>query len=81
MKTAIDIILDLVSSGTISNDEAKILLEAINEKGGTTFVPVPYNPGTITTKPDWTYDPYRPGQPWYTVTSTGVSGTANDSGI
>ena len=79
MKTAIDIVLDLVSSGTISNDEAKILLEEINKPPQT--VTVPYSTGTITTKPDWTYDPYRPGQPWYTVTSTSVSGTANDSGI
>jgi hypothetical protein len=82
MKTAIDIILDLVSSGTISNDEAKILLEEINKPPQT--ITVPYSSGTITTNPDWTYDPYRPGSPWYstnTATSTSVSGTANDSGI
>jgi len=79
MKTAIDIILDLVSSGTISNDEAKILLEEINKPPQT--VTVPYSSGTITINPDWTYDPYRPGSPWYAVPATSVSGTANDSGI
>ena len=64
MKTAVDIILDLVSSGTISNDEAKILLEAINEKGGTTFVPVPYEPVNPY------YPPYRQGDVWYTTGTT-----------
>lgn len=73
MKTAIDIILDLVSSGTISNDEAKILLEEINKPPLT--VTVPYSTGTTTTKPDWIYDPYRPGQPWYTVTTTNTNET------
>jgi hypothetical protein len=66
-RTAIDIVLEGVSNGTISSTDAKILLETINKPPQT--VTVPYNTGTITTKPDWTYDPYRPGQPWYTVTS------------
>jgi len=66
-RTSLDIILEGVSNGTISSADAKILLEAINQKGGSTFVPVPYR--EINT-PDWTYDPYRPGQPWYTTTGT-----------
>jgi len=66
-RTSLDIILEGVSNGTISSADAKILLEAINQKGGTNFVPVPYR--EINT-PDWTYDPYRPGQPWYTTTGT-----------
>ena len=65
-RTAIDIVLEGVSSGSITQEDAKILLEVINQKGGNTFVPVPYREINI---PDWTYDPYRPGQPWYTVTS------------
>ena len=63
-KTAIDIVLEGVGSGNITNEEAKILLEAINKPPQTVTVTVPYRE-TITTKPDWTYDPYRPGQPWY----------------
>ena len=66
-RTAIDIVVELIRTGSIPNDDAKILLEAINKPPQT--VTVPYSTGTITTKPDWIYDPYRPGQPWYTVTS------------
>ena len=66
-KTAIDIVLELVGNGGITAYDAKILLETINKPPQ--IVTVPYNTGTITTKPDWTYDPYRTGQPWYTVTS------------
>lgn len=69
-KTAIDIVLEGVSNGSITQEDAKILLEAINKPPQTVTVTVPYNTGTITTKPDWTYDPYRPGQPWYTTTGT-----------
>ena len=68
VRTAIDIVLEGVSSGSITNKDAKILLDAINQKGGTNFVPVPYR--EVNTKPDWTFDPYRPGQPWYTTTGT-----------
>ena len=67
-RTAIDIVLEGVSNSSISKEDAKILLEAINQKGGTNFIPVPYR--EINTTPDWTYDPYRPGQPWYTTTGT-----------
>ena len=66
-RTAVDIVIELIRTGSIPNDDAKILLEAINKPPQT--VTVPYNTGNITQKPDWTYDPYRPGQPWYTVTS------------
>lgn len=66
-KTAIDIVLEGVFNGSITQEDAKVLLEAINKPPQT--VTVPYNPGTITQKPDWIYDPYSPGQPWYTVTS------------
>jgi len=66
-RTAIDIVIELIRTGSIPNDDAKLLLEAINKPPQT--VTVPYSTGTITTKPDWTYDPYRPGQPWYTVNS------------
>ena len=69
-RTAIDIVLEAVSSGSITREDAKILLEAINKPPQTVTVTVPYNIGTITTKPDWTFDPYRPGQPWYTTTGT-----------
>ena len=65
-RTAIDIVIELIRTGSIPNDDAKLLLEAINKSPQT--VTAPYTTG-ITTKPDWTYDPYRPGQPWYTVTS------------
>ena len=66
-RTAIDIVIELIRTGSIPNDDAKLLLEAINKPPQT--VTVPYSTGTITTKPDWIYDPYRPGQPWYTVNS------------
>jgi len=63
-KTAIDIVLEGVSNGSITQEDAKILLEAINEKGGTTFIPVPYEP----------VNPYNPPykQPdiWYTTSTT-----------
>lgn len=55
MRTAIDIVLEGVGNGSITNDDAKILLEAINQKGGTQFIPVPYeNPNPYS-------PPYRPG--------------------
>ena len=78
-RTAIDIVLEGVSNSSISKEDAKILLEAINKSHQT--VTVPYNTGTITQKPDWTYDPYRPGSPWYTVTSTSNTNTSNNSNI
>ncbi len=68
MKTAIDIILEGVSNGSITKEDAKILLDAINQKGGTTFVPTPYY-----TYVDWTYRPYE--QPHWTITSNNTNNT------
>ena len=68
-RTAIDIVLEGVSNGSISFDDAKILLDAINQKGGTQFIPVPYeNPNPYS-------PPYRPGDIWYTT------GTTTDTNI
>ena len=76
MRTAIDIVLEGVSNGEITFDDAKILLDAINQKGGTQFIPVPYeNPNPYS-------PPYRPGDVWYhtgtnTVSSESTTTTAN----
>ena len=67
-KTARDLVLELYKEDHITKEETNLLLDAVNKPPQT--VPYPYNTGTITTKPDWTYDPYRPGQPWYTTTGT-----------
>ena len=75
-RTAIDIVIELIRTGSIPNDDAKLLLEAINKPPQTVTVTVPYRE-TITTKPDWTYDPYRPGQPWYTTTGTDSTSITN----
>ena len=75
MKTARDLILELYKEDHITKEETNLLLDAIEQKGGTTFAPVPYSSGTITTTPDCMYDPYRPGSPWYTVTSTNTTET------
>ena len=69
MKTARDLILELYKKNSITKwnlEETDLLLDAINKPAQ--IVTAPYNIGTITQKPDWTYDPNRPGQPWYTVT-------------
>ena len=66
-KTARDLILELYKNDHITKEETDLLLDAINKPPQTITVP-------ITTQPDWTYDPYRPGQPWYTVTSTNSTG-------
>ena len=69
MKTAIDIVLELVEERKINAFDAKILLKEMNKPPQ--VVTVPYNTGPITT-PDWTYDPNRAGSPWYT-TSVGTT--------
>lgn len=74
MKTAIDIVLELVEKGKITAFDAKIVLEEINKPPQ--IVTVPYNTGITTTTPDWTYDPNRTGQPWYTTTSTYTTANA-----
>ena len=73
MRTAVDIVLEGVSNGSITQEDAKILLEAINQKGGTTFIPVPYEPNTTPYKP-----PYRPGDIWYTTNTTTTSDNKSD---
>ena len=65
MKTAIDIVLEGVSNGSITNDDAKILLEAINKPHQT--VTVPYFDWTVRPYGDWTYKPYN--QPSWTTTN------------
>ena len=78
-RTAIDIVLEGVNNGSITQEDAKILLEAINKPPQIVTVTGPYTTGTITTKPDWTYDPYRPGQPWHTTTTSGTDSNLNNN--
>lgn len=66
MKTAIDIVLECVSNGSITREDAKILLKAINNVPSTTFIPTPYYP-------DWAYRPYE--QPHWTITSNNTNST------
>jgi len=66
MKTARDLILELYKEDHITKGETRLLLDAIIKP--IQIATAPYNTVTITQKPDWTYDPNRPGQPWYTVT-------------
>ena len=75
MRTAVDIVLEGVSNGSNTNDDAKILLEAINQKGGTQFVPLPYE------NPSPYHHPYRPGDIWYTTNrhTSGYSQTEGDT--
>lgn len=69
MRTAIDIVLELVEERKITAFDAKILLKEMNKPPQ--VVTVPYNTGPITA-PDWIYDPNRTGSPWYT-TSVGTT--------
>lgn len=74
-KQALKIILDGVLSKKLAIDSAIILIEAIYPPNQVMYPPIP----TTINTPDWTYDPYRPGSPWYTVTSTnGFSQTENN---
>ena len=61
MKTARDLILELYKDDHITKEETDLLLDAISHKGGTTFVPVPYEPANPYTPP------YKPGDFWYTT--------------
>ena len=63
-KTARDLILELYKEDHITKEEADLLLDAIVQKGGTTFVPVPYEPVNPY------YPPYRQGDVWYTTGTT-----------
>jgi hypothetical protein len=71
-KTARDLVLELFKEDHITKEETNLLLDAINKPPQT--VTVPYNTGTITTKPDWTL----PGQPWYTTTSENLEKTKTE---
>ena len=76
-RTALDIVLELIEDGTLTAFDAKILIQAINKKTDTQFVPMPYKDYT---QPDWTYDPHRPGQPWFTTsTDSNDNLTTNDT--
>jgi hypothetical protein len=72
MKTARDLILELYKEDHITKEETDLLLDAIEQKGGTTFVPVPYEP----------INPYNPPykQPdiWYTTGTTTTSDNKSD---
>jgi len=72
MRTAVDIVLEGVSNGSITQEDAKILLEAINQKGGTQFVPLPYE------YPPTPNQPYRPGDIWYTTNTTTTTSDNTD---
>ena len=62
MNTARDLILELYKDDHITKQEADILLDAINNTPGTTFIPAP--PYTYI---DWAYRPHE--QPRWTITS------------
>lgn len=61
MRTAIDIVLEGVSNGSITQEDAKILLDAINQKEVTSFIPI------TNEKIDPNSSPWRPGDVWYTT--------------
>jgi len=63
-KTARDLVLELYKDNHITKEETDLLLDAITQRGDTTYVPVPYerlNPYT---------PPYYPGDIWYTTSTT-----------
>lgn len=74
-RQALQIILDGVASKKLDIESAITLIEAIQQQPTPTIGPT-INTPTITPsdltypKPDWTYDPNRPGMPWYTVSKT-----------
>jgi len=69
-KTAVDIVLELYKEDHITKEETELLLDAINQKGSTQFIPVPYeNPNPYS-------PPYRPGDVWY---YNGTSTTTSDN--
>ena len=83
-RQALQIILDGVASKKLDVESAIILIEAIQQQPTRTTGPI-INPPNINLSdltypnPDWTYDPNRPGMPWYTVTSTGETASNNDT--
>ena len=73
MRTARDLVLELYKDDHITKEETDLLLDAINQKGGTQFIPVPYeNPNPYS-------PPYRPGDVWYT-TNTNTTTSDNTNG-
>ncbi len=78
-KTVTEIVERLLGNGSITAEEAVVLLKAeLNGNQGITYIP--YNPTPFyPNPPDWTYDPNRPGQPyWGGISSTGdFVGTPN----
>jgi hypothetical protein len=63
--TKAQIVQRLLGESKITAEEAVVLLQ---ESSGIQYIPYQPNP-YWTSNPDWTYDPNRPGQPWYTTTS------------
>ena len=72
MRTAVDIVLEGVSNGSISKEDAKILLEAINQKGGITFLPNSYE------QPSYPSPPGKPGDIWYSTNTNTTSDNKSD---
>ncbi len=66
-RTARNLILELYKDDHITKEETDLLLDAITLSKQ---VQLPYVDWTYRTndQPRWTYDPNRPGQPFYTVT-------------
>lgn len=60
MRTINKIVVDLLSANHITSDEAEMLLNFQNK---TSVSPCTYP--SCYCKPDWTYDPTRPGTPWW----------------
>lgn len=69
--TKASIVQKLLDAGHITAEEAVVLLTNENYNGITY---IPYNP-YYPNNPDWTYDPNRPGQPYWYTTSTSGGGT------
>jgi hypothetical protein len=66
--TKASIVQKLLEAGNITAEEAVVLLTNENHSGITY---IPYNPNPYwTSNPDWTYDPNRPGQPYWYKSST-----------
>jgi hypothetical protein len=73
--TKASIVQKLLEAGHITAEEAVILLTNENHNGITY---IPYNP-YYPNSPDWTYDPNRPGQPYWYVTSTSTTPPVADN--
>lgn len=67
--TKAEIVQRLLEENKITAEEAVVLLQ---QSSGIQYIPYQPNP-YWTSNPDWTYDPNRPGQPWYTTSSNTTS--------